>query len=366
MARSNRISYDADGNMLVEGIALDIREKTYKVSQEFTKKLKELELSYKTLAISEEEYYKKLEKLRDNYLQKGTDKWWTYTNKLTSYEDKLLAASEKAVEEEKERIMDVYSEIASHIYKTQEEVLKSQEAFSSKLKKASPAYHTQKVVFLGLGEGGGDLVYDETNLNDLEAEKKELKDYYNLLSSLSARGKEAFGEAGFSDFFNMVRDMSVSEGAEFAKVLLKESDDGFLDFVGDWNEIQSISEKISKELYKDDTIKAAEESISYMKTALEQYGLSVPEDFFKSGANSAIKFGEGFVSEIANVLDSIKTGFLELLPEEFLSSGAANVSQSQSSVFAPVYNLYGSGETVADMLRSATNQALVDKLRGGY
>ncbi|MBR2500166.1 MAG: hypothetical protein IKB60_03710 [Clostridia bacterium] len=366
MARSNRISYDSAGNMLIEGIPARIKEETYKVSDEFKRKLKELELSYKTLAVSEEEYYKKLESLRDTYLQKGTEKWWTYTKKLISYEDNLLKANEKAVEEEKKRIIDVYDDIASHIYKTQESLLKAQSAFTKKLRAEADVSSTKKIVFEGLGSHGEDLIFKETNLEDLEAKKKELKDYYNLLSALKTRGNEVFGESGFYDFFDMVRNLSVSEGAGLSKILLKENDEGFSEFVGDWNEIQSLTDGYAKDLFSGDTKRAINESADYIKRTLEECGLCVPEDFFNSGAQSAIKFGEGFMAEIEGVLNDIKRGFDALLPYGNITQDAKNVSSSESSVYAPVYNLYGSGETVSDMLRTAANQALIDKLRGGY
>lgn len=370
MARSNRISYDSAGNMLIEGIPAKIKEETYKVSDEFKRKLKELELSYKTLAVSEEEYYKRLESLRDTYLQKGTEKWWTYTKKLISYEDKLIESNEKAtqkaLEEEKKLITETYDDIASHIYKTQESLIKAQSAFTEKLRDEAEVSSTKKIVFKSLGEHGEDLIFKETNLEDLEAKKQELKEYYNLLSALRNRGKETFGESGFTDFFNMVRNLSVSEGAGLSKILLKENDESFLDFVGDWNEIQSLTESYTKDLFSDDTKKAISASADYIKRTLQEAGLSVPEDFFKSGAQSAIKFGEGFMTEIEGVLNDIKRGFDALLPYGNITQDGKNVSNSQSNVYAPVYNLYGSGETVSDMLRTAANQALVDKLRGGY
>lgn len=362
---SSRVSYDEYGNMLIDGVSLSVRANSYKISDSFKNAIKDIELQFKNAAISEEQYYSSMEKLRDAYLEKGTKEWWSYTNKLVSFENKMIEAQKKALEEEMKNIEKVYLEIASTIYKTQNEIEKEQQKFAEKMSEFAGTSQYIKQVFKGVAPGGGDLVNFKTELNDLDAQKETLKEYYNLLMAVRERGYTHFGEEGFSDFFDMLRDYSVEEGSSLLKTLLKENDAGFLDFVGDWNDIQKMSAEISKEVYKDDTKKAMEESLLYMKETLTGYGLEIPEGFFESGALSAEKFGEGFCAKIDGVLSDISAKFDDLLPKgDVVAEGQSE--STKGNVFAPVYNLYGSGETIAQKLRSAAAQALVDRLRGGY
>lgn len=388
MANNSRISYDQFGNMLVEGIAVSIRQNSYKVSDAFKSAIKNIELQFETSAISEQEYYKNMEKIRNTHLQKGTKEWWTYTNKIISNEnrcaeeqakalekqlkeeEKALAKAEKerlsSLEKEKNEIQKVYSDIAKTIYKTQEEILREQQKFADKLSNfAQPAYDI-KTTFVNAWGESKNLSFTSTNLSDLEAQKKELKNYYDLLVAVKERGAKAFGKEGFAEFFDMLRGFSIEEGSALSSLLLKENDEGFQDFVGDWNEIQELTRSFSKNIYEDDTNSAIDESFEYMKKSLEAYGLEIPEGFFTSGSIAADKFGEGFVAQIDTVMQEITERFGDLLPQADTYDSSQKETAVSSSVFSPVYNLYGSGETTIQKLRTAAAQAIVDRLRGGY
>jgi len=361
---NGRVSYDEFGNMYIEGISVNVRDNSYKVSDSFKRAIKDIEIQFKNAAISEEEYYRNMERLRDTYLEKGTKEWWSYTNKIISYENKLVAEQEKALEKEKKMIEDVYSDIASAIYDTQEDILKEQEKFKKKLTDFTSTHSTVKQVFVGLGENGRDLVHYDTNLSDLEAQKDGLIEYYNLLLAVKERGEEHFGKEGFSEFFNVLRTYSVEDGKAILKELLKEKDEGFFGFVGDWKDIQVMADNFTKKVYADDTKKAMEESVSYMQETLRSFGLEVPENFFDSGVLSAEKFGEGFVSQMESVMSGIGEKFTELMLG-LEHSGIRRLSdENTKSVFAPVYNFIGGSGTISEKLREAQAQATVDKLRG--
>ena len=367
---SDRISYDANGNMLIEGIKLSVKKNSYKIPDSFKNAIKNIELQFKNAAISEEEYYKNMENLRDSYLEKGTTQWWSYTNKIIKYENDLIKEQEKtmqkAIEEEKKQIEKAYEEIAKVVYKKQDEIMKEQERFRKKLSDFVKVSEYEKYIFPGIGPGGGDYVEYFTELGDLDAQKEKLKDYYNLLMTVKTLGVSHFGEEGFHDFFEMLKSYSVDEGAGLAKKLLKQSDEGFFEFVKDWNEIQSLTDEFSKKLGADNTKIAAKESLDMMQEVLAEYGLEVPEGFYVSGSVSAQKFGEGFVSEIDGVLADITKRFETFMPGAGVLFKASENAGMKKSVFAPTYNLYGSGETVAEQLKSASRRALLDRLRGGY
>lgn len=367
---AERISYDANGNMLIDGAYLSVKANSYKVSDSFKNAIKNIELQFKNAAISEEEYYKKMESLRNSYLEKGTKEWWSYTNKIVSYEKKqfeqIQKEQEKLLEKEKKQIEKVYEEIASGIYKTQDEILKSQEKFAKKMSDFVNVSRYEKYVFPGYGENGGDLIQYKTSLYNLDEQKEKLKSYYNLLTAVKKQGTIHFGEEGFMDFFEMLKSYSIDEGASLAESLLNQTDEGFYEFVSDWNEIQSMTKDFSKKLNISAAKEAAEEGLSYMKKVLSEYGMEIPEGFYLSGSVSAEKFGEGFCDKIQNVLDDISEKFNNIMPEKGILGKSIENAGMPKSVFAPTYNLYGSGETIASQLRSAAARAMVDKLRGGY
>lgn len=363
---SDRVTYDEFGNMKIDGQNLSVRNNSYKVSQSFKEAIRDIELQFKRAAISEEEYYKQMEHLRDSYLEKGTKEWWSYTNKIISYEEKLVKEQQKLIEEEMKNIEKVYSDISSKIYKTQEEVLKSQEKFSEKLSNNTELYKMVKQTFKGVGENGTDLVNYKVTLGDLDEGKKILSEYYELLSEVKKRGEEHFSQAGFREFFELIRDMPIDEAVKFSDALIKKNDEEFVEFIDDYKDLSFMSERISKDFYQDDAKKAEQEGIEYMKQKLSEAGMEIPEGFFLSGSVSAEKFGEGFCSKIEEVVSDISKGFSDIMPKNDVLLKATQRAEEKGNVFAPTYNLYGSGETISQKLRTAQTQALLDKLRGGY
>lgn len=356
---ANRITYDKFGNMMVDGASLSVKNNSYKVSESFKQAIRNIELELKRAAISEEEYYKTIEKLRDTYLEKGTKEWWSYTNKIISYDEKVLKEQKKMIEE-------VYSDISSHVYKTQNELLKAQESFSEKLSEHAELYKTVKQTFKGVGENGEDITSYKLELGDLDGEKAALSEYLNLLLAVKKRGEENFSSDGFKEFFDMLRDMPIDDAVRFSKTLLKEDEEGFVDFVDDFKDISYLNDRISKLVFSDDVKKAEDAAIQHMKESLENAGLEIPEGFFLSGSLSAEKFGEGFVAEIESVVSDISKRFSDLMPKNDILLKAYEREAEKGNVFAPVYNLYGSGETISEKLHAAKSQALIDKLRGGY
>lgn len=363
---SDRITTDEFGNMKIEGIYLSVKDNSYKVSDNFKKAVKDIEIQLKHAAISEEQYYKKMESLRDTYLEKGTKEWWSYTNKIISYEEKLVKEQQKLVEEEMKNILKVYTDISSKIYKTQEDVLKAQEKFKDKLKGDTELFGSIKQVFYGMGENGTDIVNYKFSLSDLDAKKKELSEYYGLLKEVQKRGEAHFSEDGFRAFFEEIRGLSVTDAVTLTKLLLSLKDEEFEGFISDFKDIGDMTERFAEDLYKKDTEDAINESFNYMKLKLAEAGMEIPDGFYTSGSVSAEKFAEGFVSQIDGLMADITKGFENIMPKNDVLLKAQSRAEEKGSVFAPVYNLYGSGETINQKLRTAHTQAMLEKLRGGY
>lgn len=73
------------------------------VPEAFDRAMDELELRRDLDVIDEAQYYAELEKLRDKYFAKGSDKWWEYEKEIYEYQKEL---AEKAAEEARERERD--------------------------------------------------------------------------------------------------------------------------------------------------------------------------------------------------------------------------------------------------------------------
>ena len=93
-----KIGRDEMGNALVEGISVAINESAVDMTEQFEKAFTELELKKDMSLVSEAEYYAQLEELRDNYLGKGSAKWWEYTAKIIEGWFKLGVKELKDVE----------------------------------------------------------------------------------------------------------------------------------------------------------------------------------------------------------------------------------------------------------------------------
>lgn len=85
----SKVMRDEVGAMLAEGMAIGIRDNGGEVSEEFEKILDDLELKRDLAVIDESEYYRELERLRDNYLEKHTEKWWDVTKQLAQHDEQV-------------------------------------------------------------------------------------------------------------------------------------------------------------------------------------------------------------------------------------------------------------------------------------
>ena len=242
--------------------------------------------------ISEEEYYKNLRNVRDEYYKEGTEKYKEYTEQLQKYSDKAL-----------------------------KEYVDSREKYADKLKGSGELFETGTVTIVG-GENERDITYKKVNVSDISAQNNTLKEYSDLMKQLKSRGEIP------PALLNSIQGLSVEEGTLFAKELLKFNDVDFSKYIEDWKEKQRLSEEIASELAVDE--------YNVAKTKLEYVFGEVPEDLYNIGAESAVKFSEGFVNtangetnaimsqsfskEISDAKEQLKNAF-ENVPEDFFALG---------------------------------------------
>ena len=101
----SRITYDELGQPLVEGINIAINDAKNSTIKTFNNLLKALTYQRDFMVISESDYYRELETLRNNYLIKGSSEWWKYTAQIIEYEQSITMTEQQEAQL-REEIMD--------------------------------------------------------------------------------------------------------------------------------------------------------------------------------------------------------------------------------------------------------------------
>lgn len=263
-----------------------------------------------------------------------------YLSELKAQAQKEREVYEQLKEDVTELYKDILSVADSSIAETEEKRLKMQE------KLADYGRLTKKVTFKGAAADGGDEVY--TELISLAQTTEVLKDYADNLTEIRNRMTSGAVDTEYANsLIAAVSELSIDNGLEFVKTLNGKSDDEFFDYIKSWTEKEKATKALSAKVYAGEMEKSVEETVSYMKSRLEEMGLDVPEGFFLSGSISAEKFGEGFTSEleeqllkVRNIIDSFNLSLNAAV------SGEKNVSQS-TSVYSPTYQINGTGDASA-------------------
>ncbi len=321
-----------------EGTAFAIDFTEWELSDEGKHALEQLKLQLDIGLITQKEYYRQLEYWRNGYLKKGTQDWWNYTIELAEGQEKLAKDEQTSLKNrlsagliseaeyyvELERIRDEYLEegseawqgytdditehhkeaftdIAKEAEKSIDGVIKLQESMEKKLQSVTKApYDEQKIQVKTKDKKGNEetLSYTKRALHDYAADNETLSTYKDAILAVKERGVP-------TELLDVLRDMSVEDGMAFAKLLTEASDEEFAAYIKEWQENQDLSGAIARELYSEET----DEAINSFATALKEAGKQVPEGFFDNGKTAADKFGEGFIEQIETVFTKIKGAF---------------------------------------------------------
>lgn len=321
------------------------------VRRAFDTRYKAIKYQLEFGVISEEEYYDKLESIRDAYFSRNSQEWYKYTSEIYEYRLGSLKEYENAVKEH-------FSETAEGAEKLLSQISEAREKYEGKLLDFAgeeKGFETHTIKIHGYYPTGDPLVFDEHTLSDLDEDIERLKDFNETIEALKARGNELSPE-NFKEFFSEMRNLSVEDANILAKLLLKENDKDFIDYLADYKEKKLLSEEISKNLYKDDFSYAAEE----IKAELSESFSEIPNEFFELGGLTAENFKEGFIGELQNLF----SGVSEILNEEGISLSINSEASGGQKNFNATYNFYGSGESVSSQLIAARNFQVLEKLRG--
>lgn len=249
----------------------------------------------------------------DDLIKESNQKYLDELKETAEKERKLYDARQKDIENLKKKVVDAYSDIAQEAVKSIEDLEKIQETFAKKLadyggltEKKTTASGKEKTVLSNLDK-------QVTFLENYEKSLKKIKETKNVPD----------------EFFEMIRDMGVEEGAEYANALLKLSDKDFQEYVANWKKKQEVSQRISKELYKDEAAQLALE----VNNKFDE----VENEFFGVGENAADNFESGFLDElesvIRNIKDSINSAFSTVaVPISASSGGVAGVQSAITNI----------------------------------
>ncbi len=370
------------GNSLEKGL----KENAEKMTERFEKAVEVLDIQLDFGIISEEEYYQELKRLRDKYLTEHTKEWYEATSEIRDYEKKATKESleyrydmgviterqyyealeeyrdkyfTKDSDEWRDHTLDIFNYYKEEALKAFEDVADKQESMRDKLSDYGSL--TKTVTVENWFEDGSALEWEE--LTDFDKEIEVMKGYSDNINSISERMKASgFVADSISKFKEVFADMSVEEGASFARLLTTATDEKFHDYISGYFEKMDVAEQLSNEIYSDEFEAAADGAASILTKAFESAGYEVPEGFFDIGTDSAKNFSKSFLEEIGNMLQPFREAILSCMPD--FSRAQNGVPERRS--YTANYNFYSSGDTTARQIQAAQAASERDRLSGGY
>ena len=332
------------GRYLGEGIAGGLSDSSKLATKAFNGFYERLKYQRDFDLISEEEYYQRLEQLRDRYFAKGTDNWVKYTKQIYAYQEKLINAEKKEIESLYDDISDYAAEKLDGILKKQQNLAKNLNDFGS--------FYNVNTVYMN---GTKDQYY---SLHDLSWDIEALKRYQRDMNSLKERADRLSVPKETSEYlFSNIKEMDTDDALQFLRTLLYENDDKFVDYANKAYEKYTLSKSISSEQYKEEFDSVAADTYENMKEALEKAGYEIPDGFYVSGSISAQKFGEAFVAELENQLGTIRgiidefNAGIEIAPQT--SGTVYNTTNTSYNINSP-----GAEDTVEQIRRYETVKRL--------
>lgn len=243
--------------------------------------------------ISEEEYYNRLEQLRDRYFAEGTDNWVKYTKEIYKYQEKII-------ETQKKEYQNLYDDVADYATEKLEEILKKQQKLAKNLNNYGSLYNVNTVKMNGFT----DHYY---SLHDLSSDIMAIEKYSEDMNRIKQRS-EALGIDKDASVFllDRIKEMKTEDALQFMSALLYANDDTFSEYTGKAFEKFNLSQRVSTIQYEEEFKKGISDSFTYMKDKLSEMGLEIPEAFEVSGSISAEKFGEAFILELNNQMETVR------------------------------------------------------------
>ena len=273
---------------------------------------------------------------------------------LKEANDEYLAELKEAAEREREiyeqlkkDISDIYDDILDKADATILQTEKKRAKMEEKL--SDYGNLTKRIIFRGTGEGGSDEIFYD--LVDLTKTTDTLEKYAENLTKIKDRMQSGgIDQSYINSLVSMVSELSVDKGLIFTNELSAKDDKDFSEYINAWIAKEKTAKSISAQIYESEMQKSISDTLSYMKTELENMGLDVPEGFFLSGSVSAQRFGSGFVDELTRQMEEIQ----KVINSFNLSINLdAKINQKEdsgkTSIYSPTYQINSTGAVDATL-----------------
>lgn len=283
--------------------------------------------------ISEADYYRNLENLRDQYFKKGSKEWVKYTLEIFEYQkeqyeeeqkniaklleeeqknrEKLLKEEQKAIEKrikedakaletEKKNITNIYDGITKYANEKLNSVLKKHRSTVEEINSYGSLFNVNTVLMNGKKD-------TYITLHDIEHDIGVLKRYANVIEEIKTRiSALGLGDEEKAGLMTALNGLGITEGLGLAEALMRADDETFSGYAESLQIKKSLAVGISAKRYEEEFETAWTDAYENMKRELGKAGYEIPEGFYTSGSISAEKFGEGFADEFDTQLLAIR------------------------------------------------------------
>jgi len=341
---------DEIGAQIDRGIEVGIKENSKEVLEEFDNLLDALKDKRELNIISEEEYHTQLEALTRKHLDENSKEWRQHMMEVYQYQQETYEKSIKAAE-------DAYTKIADTAKKKLDEITKAQDEFKKKMTGGS-------LVGSVYSEADGSKTLTGTYLNDPNYDARAMTAYAEQIKKIQGLAGD---NAGFIS--QILREMDLATGQQFLNTLLNMDPaklDAFLKGLTE-NAVAKINSMENSEklnfadmlfyMFGTDKKSAAQMIVEQMagiaseadaaqtladllwgpdnaqlqaeteNSFYEEYGQSLPADFWQFGEDAAANFAKSFVDKTSSQESQAE---IKAAGETAGSAFAAGVSESLS------------------------------------
>ena len=333
------------GKYIADDTASGLYENSKEVTKAFSKMLEKLDYQKELNLISEDEYYVKLERLRDRYFAKGTQNWVKYTAQIYEYQQKALA-------EEKKNIVSLYDDISEYASKKIGEVINKQASFAESIKNTGKLFDKNTVNF-------GDKTVTYYSMHDMKSDIDRIKQYSSLLAEFSDRVDSLGVNSDIkTDFLRELKDVDFNTAIKLLSSIKGSTNESVLEYLTTWNERNTLADAVAAKSFEGDFADSLDESYEHMKEVLSKAGYEIPDGFFVSGSLSAQKFGEAFITEIEAQMQRIRTVIEAFNSEIALGSQVASGNTYNTSNTSYNIQSQNASDTVEQIRRIETVKRL--------
>lgn len=244
---------------------------------------------------------KEQQEMKEAYQQASSSMMSEFTSAMNSY----YKAAQNLIDSTIQGISDKYN-------KQYDQLTNKQDNLINKLKKAGDLYNLS----------GANVM----TINDVKAQTAAIKRYTSKLSEIKKKVS--------SDLFDEIASYDIKEGEAFIDRLLNMTDKELKAYSDAYDEKMSVSESLSKNLYKSDFDKIA----SGYKNDMQQAFKTLPDELEKLGWESMQGFLNGLTGNTDYMTQSVKT----------FIAGMVDTFKQQLGIHSPSKVAMGLGELVGE------------------